>query len=155
MKNQLIETDGENFYEMDFDNLLSIIDGAKMLVLCNPHNPAGITWSKETLQRLADICYEHNVIVISDEIHADLAIFGHKHVPFATVSDKAKNISVTFQAPTKTFNVAALVSSYAIVPNDKIREKSNIKKDAMRHRRMKEKLLWCNSIHIALQKLCY
>lgn len=94
-----------------------------MLVLCNPHNPAGITWSKETLQRLADICYDHNVIVISDEIHADLALFGHKHVPFATVSDKAKNISVTFQAPTKTFNVAALVSSYAIVPNDKIREK--------------------------------
>lgn len=123
VRNQLIETDGENFYEMDFDNLLSIIDGAKMLVLCNPHNPAGITWSKETLQRLADICYEHNVIVVSDEIHADLALFGHKHVPFASVSDKAKNISVTFQAPTKTFNVAALVSSYAIVPNDKIREK--------------------------------
>ena len=123
MKNQLIETGGDNFYEMDFDNLLSIIDGAKMLVLCNPHNPAGITWSKETLQRLADICYEHNVIVISDEIHADLALFGHKHVPFASVSDKAKNISITFQAPTKTFNVAALVSSYAIVPNDKIREK--------------------------------
>lgn len=123
VRNQLIETNGENFYEMDFDNLLSIIDGAKMLVLCNPHNPAGITWSKETLQRLADICYEHNVIVISDEIHADLALFGHKHVPFASVSDKAKNISVTFQAPTKTFNVAALVSSYAIVPNDKIREK--------------------------------
>lgn len=123
VKNQLIETDGDNFYEMDFDNLLSIIDGAKMLVLCNPHNPAGITWSKETLQRLADICYEHNVIVVSDEIHADLALFGHKHVPFASVSDKAKNISVTFQAPTKTFNVAALVSSYAIVPNDKIREK--------------------------------
>lgn len=123
VKNQLIETDGDNFYEMDFDNLLSIIDGAKMLVLCNPHNPAGITWSKETLQRLADICYEHNVIVISDEIHADLALFGHKHVPFASVSDKAKNISVTFQAPTKTFNVAALVSSFAIVPNDKIREK--------------------------------
>ena len=123
MKNQLIETDGDNFYEMDFDNLLSIIDGAKMLVLCNPHNPAGITWSKETLQRLADICYEHNVIVVSDEIHADLALFGHKHVPFASVSDKAKNISITFQAPTKTFNVAALVSSYAIVPNDKIREK--------------------------------
>ena len=123
VKNQLIETDGDNFYEMDFDNLLSIIDGAKMLVLCNPHNPAGITWSKETLQRLADICYEHNVIVVSDEIHADLALFGHKHVPFASVSDKAKNISITFQAPTKTFNVAALVSSYAIVPNDKIREK--------------------------------
>lgn len=123
VRNQLIETNGENFYEMDFDNLLSIIDGAKMLVLCNPHNPAGITWSKEILQRLADICYEHNVIVISDEIHADLALFGHKHVPFASVSDKAKNISVTFQAPTKTFNVAALVSSYAIVPNDKIREK--------------------------------
>lgn len=121
--NPLKETDGENFYEMDFDHLLSVIDGAKMLVLCNPHNPAGIAWSKETLQRLADICHEHDVIVISDEIHADLALFGHKHVPFASVSDKAKEISITFQAPTKTFNMAALVSSYAIVPDDNLRQK--------------------------------
>ena len=123
VKNQLIETDGDNFYEMDFDNLLSIIDGAKMLVLCNPHNPAGITWSKETLQRLADICYEHNVIVISDEIHADLALFGHKHIPFASVSEEAAMNSITFMAPTKTFNMAGIISAYSVIPNPSIRER--------------------------------
>ena len=63
------------------------------------------------------------MLVISDEIHADLAIFGHKHIPFASVSDKARDISITFQAPTKTFNIAGLISSYAIVPNEEIRQK--------------------------------
>jgi len=113
-----------SFYEMDFENLESIIDPkCKILVLCNPHNPAGIAWTKETLQRLASICYKHNIVVLSDEIHADLAVFGHKHVPFATVSEEAEKISVTFQAPTKTFNMAGIVSSFAIVPDDQLREK--------------------------------
>ncbi|MGN1265055.1 MAG: MalY/PatB family protein [Muribaculaceae bacterium] len=121
--NPLKESGGESFYEMDFDHLTLVIDGAKMLVLCNPHNPAGIAWRKDTLQRLAQICHSRGVVVVSDEIHADLAIFGHKHTPFATVSDEAREISVTFQAPTKTFNMAGIVSSYAIVPNDNLRQR--------------------------------
>lgn len=114
----------DGYYEMDFDNLAEVCDEkCKVLILCNPHNPGGITWDKETLVRLADFCYEHHLIVISDEIHCDMAIFGHKHLPFASVSDKAREISITFQAPSKTFNIAGIVSSYAIVPNEQLREK--------------------------------
>lgn len=114
----------DGYYEMDFDNLEKVCDEkCKVLVLCNPHNPGGITWDKATLQRLADFCFEHHILVVSDEIHADMALFGHKHIPFASVSDRARDISITFQAPTKTFNIAGIVSSYAIVPNEEIRKK--------------------------------
>ena len=72
----------DGYYEMDFENLEKVCDEkCKILILCNPHNPGGITWSKETLQQLADFCYEHHLLVISDEIHADMALFGHKHNP--------------------------------------------------------------------------
>lgn len=121
--NPLKESDGESFYEMDFEHLESVIEGCKLLVLCNPHNPAGIQWRRETLERLATLCHKHGVTILSDEIHADLALFGHKHIPFASVSKEAEEISITFQAPTKTFNMAGIVSSYAIVPNDKLRQR--------------------------------
>jgi cystathionine beta-lyase len=113
----------DGYYAIDFDALERVCDDkCRLLILCNPHNPGGITWQKETLQRLADFCYERRLLVISDEIHADMAIFGHKHIPFASVSDKAAEISITFQAPTKTFNIAGIISAYAIVPNKKIRD---------------------------------
>ena len=95
----------------------------RMLLISNPHNPGGIVWDRETLERVADICDRNNVIVISDEIHCDLALFGHKHIPFATVSDEAAQCSITFGAPSKTFNIAGIVSSYAIVPNDTLRRR--------------------------------
>ncbi|MDR0603943.1 MAG: PatB family C-S lyase [Bacteroidales bacterium] len=111
-------------YEMDFENLEKIIDErCKMLILSNPHNPGGIIWRKETLQKLAAICAKHNILVISDEIHADLALWGNKHIPFATVSEDAAQNSITFGSPSKTFNIAGIVSSFAIVLNDKIRQK--------------------------------
>ncbi len=111
-------------YEIDFENLASVADDkCRLLILSNPHNPAGICWSRETLARLADFCYERNIIVISDEIHCDLTLFGNKHIPFATVSDKAAEISITFGAPSKTFNTAGIVNSYAIVPNDSLRRR--------------------------------
>lgn len=111
-------------YEMDFENLEKVVDEkCRLLVLSNPHNPAGIVWSKETLVKLADFCYDHNIIVISDEIHCDLALWENKHIPFATVSEKANKIAITFAAPTKTFNIAGVVSSYAIVPNDELRSR--------------------------------
>ena len=92
----------DGIYEMDFDHLESIIDDkCKVLILCNPHNPGGIVWKKETLVRLAEICTKHNILVISDT---------------------AASCSVTFMAPSKTFNIAGIVTSYAIVPNDRIRE---------------------------------
>lgn len=114
----------ENRYYMDLEGLKNKIAlGAKILILCNPHNPGGRVWTKQELIDLAEICYDNNVLVISDEIHADLAHKGHKHIPFATVSDKAAMNSITFMAPSKTFNIAGIVSSFSVIPNEKIRDK--------------------------------
>lgn len=111
-------------YAMDFEQLASVVDEkCRLLILSNPHNPAGICWDAETLRRLAHFCYEHDIIVVSDEIHSDMALFGHQHVPFATISEEAAQISITFGAPSKTFNIAGIVSSYAIVPNPTLRRR--------------------------------
>lgn len=118
----ILREDGS--YEMDFENLEKVCDDqCRILILSNPHNPAGIVWPRQTLERLADFCYDHHLLVISDEIHCDMALFGHQHIPFATVSDKAAQISITFGAPTKVFNMAGIVSSYCIVPNATLRQK--------------------------------
>ena len=120
--NPLKEVDGS--YEMDFDQLATVADDkCRLLILSNPHNPAGICWSRETLQRLARFCHERHIIVVSDEIHADMALFGHRHVPFATVSEEAAQTSITFGAPSKTFNMAGIVSSYAVVANETLRRR--------------------------------
>ena len=118
------EPDAKYPYRMDFGNLeqLASTGECKMLVLSNPHNPAGIAWDRETLVRLAEICHKYDILVISDEIHADMPLFGTEHIPFATVSKEAAQISITFGAPSKTFNMAGIVSSFAVVPNEKIRE---------------------------------
>ncbi len=111
-------------YSMDFENLAAVCDErCKLLILSNPHNPAGIVWPRETLARLASFCHEHGIIVISDEIHCDMALFGHKHIPFASVSPEAAACSITFGSPSKTFTIAGIVSSYAIVPDAELREK--------------------------------
>lgn len=111
-------------YEMDFEQLESVInEKCKLLILSNPHNPVGITWSKATLQRLAEIATKHNIIVVSDEIHCDMALYGNRHIPFATVSEEAARCSITFGAPSKTFNIAGVVSSFAVVPDPVLREK--------------------------------
>lgn len=111
-------------YEMDFEQLEQVIDHrCKILILANPHNPIGITWDRATLSRLADIAVKHNLIVISDEIHCDMALYGNKHIPFASVSENAARCSITFSAPSKTFNIAGIVSSYVIVPDATLREK--------------------------------
>ena len=116
------EKDGS--YSMDFDNLEKVCDEkCRMLILSNPHNPAGIIWPRETLQRLAEFCHSRGIIVISDEIHCDMALFGNKHIPFASVSPEAAACSITFGSPSKTFNIAGIVSSYAIVPNEQLRER--------------------------------
>ena len=110
-------------YEMDFENLEQVCDEkCRLLILSNPHNPAGIVWDKETLQRLAQFAKEHHLIVISDEIHSDMALWDNKHVPFASVSEEAAEVSITFGAPTKTFNMAGIVSSWAIIPNPQLRK---------------------------------
>jgi cystathionine beta-lyase len=113
----------DGHYTMDFDHLESILDAdCKLLILCNPHNPGGVVWSKDTLIRLAEICAKHNVLVLSDEIHAELVFPSFTHHPFASVSEQAAQNSITFMAPSKTFNMAGVVSSYAIVPNESLRK---------------------------------
>ncbi len=111
-------------YSMDFENLEKVADDkCRLPILSNPHNPAGITWNRETLSRLAEFCHKRGIIVISDEIHSDMALWDNKHIPFASVSDEAAACSITFGAPSKTFNIAGIVSSYAIVPDEKLRNK--------------------------------
>ena len=111
-------------YHMDFESLEEIAKegSCKMLVLSNPHNPGGISWDRESLAKLAEICHKYGILVVSDEIHADMPLFGGKHIPFATVSKEAEAISITFGAPSKTFNIAGIVSSFAVVPNPELRE---------------------------------
>lgn len=119
-----LRENGDGTYSMDFENLEKVADEkCRLLILSNPHNPGGIVWDRDTLVRLADFCYRRHILVISDEIHCDMALWGNRHIPFASVSDEAAACSITFGAPSKTFNIAGIVSSYAIVPNDTIREK--------------------------------
>jgi cystathionine beta-lyase len=113
-------------YKMDIEGLKKAINPAcKVLILCNPHNPGGRVWTRRELADIAEICYEHKILVISDEIHSDLAFAPYKHIPFAGVSEKAAQNSITFMAPSKTFNIAGIVSSYSIIPNGELREKFN------------------------------
>lgn len=110
-------------FAMDFDRLRADIQGCKLMILCNPHNPAGICWEKEELQQVAEICAEAGVTVVSDEIHCDMLFGERRHVPFASVSDTARRISITLQAPTKTFNLPGIVASHAIVYDEQLRSR--------------------------------
>ncbi len=111
-------------FEMDFDDLLrKITDKTKMLILCNPHNPGGKVWSLETLKKLDELCAKHKILVVSDEIHADMVLPGNsqiEHIPFAKVSRTAAENSVTFMSPSKTFNMPGLISSFYVIPNSNL-----------------------------------
>jgi len=110
-------------YTMDFDDLRSKLDsGVKLLILCHPHNPVGRVWTQEELTELGKICIEHNVLIISDEIHADLMFKGHIHIPFASISEEFAQNTIVCTAPSKTFNLAGLQTANIIIPNPKIGE---------------------------------
>ena len=113
---------GANGYEMDFELLKQQAKTAKMLILCNPHNPVGRCWTREELQRLNEICLRNDVLVISDEIHCDLVLPGYKHTPYANLSQEAADHCIVFHAASKTFNLAGLATSTAIIPNKALRE---------------------------------
>ena len=113
---------GEKGYEMDFELLEEQAKTAKMLILCNPHNPVGRCWTREELQRVSEICLRNDVLVISDEIHCDLVLPGYKHTPYATLSREASDHCIVFHAASKTFNLAGLATSTAIVPNKELRD---------------------------------
>lgn len=105
-------------YVMDFDHLQKSIDKqTRLLILCSPHNPVGRVWKKEELERLAEICLENKIILVSDEIHADLVFPGHVHIPTASLSEKIAESVVTCTAPSKTFNIAGLGVANTIISN--------------------------------------
>ncbi len=113
----------EKGYEMDLDGLRQVIETEhpKMMVLCNPHNPIGIQWDADVMREVAHICRENGVVVVSDEIHGDLMLYGKPHIPFVSVSDDAKAITITLGAPSKTFNIPGLVSSWMVVKDEQLR----------------------------------
>jgi len=119
VNNELIREDGT--YSMNFDLLEEQAADARMLILCNPHNPVGRSWRREELEKLADICVRHNLLVISDEIHADLVLPGHKHTPFASVHPGLKSSLLTMHAASKTFNLAGLATSSVIIEDETLR----------------------------------
>ncbi len=114
----------ESGYEMDLEHLRKVIEEEhpKMMVLCNPHNPVGIQWDVDVMRELAAICRENGVIVVSDEIHGDLMLYGKPHIPFVEVSDDAAAIAITLGAPSKTFNIPGLVSSWVVVKSKELRK---------------------------------
>lgn len=117
LENPLILRDGR--YEMDFDGLegLAANPRAKMIFLCNPHNPVGRVWSAQELRRLGDICARHDVLVVADEIHGDITFDGFKYTPFASLGTAYALNSITCLSPAKSFNIASCCSAFSVVPD--------------------------------------
>ena len=112
-------------YRMDFVGLEKILSqtDVKVLVLCNPHNPVGIVWDPDELRRIASLCRQNGVIVISDEIHCDLTLPSYRHAPFCSISEDAAAVGLVFASPTKSFNLAGLsMTAYCVIPNKALRE---------------------------------
>jgi cystathionine beta-lyase len=110
-------------YAIDFDDFTYKIvkNHVKLFILCSPHNPVGRVWTKEELRRLGDICRENGVIVVSDEIHADIVYPGRRHTVFSNVQPDFQDFTITCTAPSKTFNLASLQVSNIFIPNPALR----------------------------------
>ena len=121
--NQLVETDG--YYTINFDELEQQVKdpGNKILIMANPHNPTGRCWTREELERLGNLCADNDVLLICDEIHADLIMAGARHFSMGTISEKILQNTIFHYAPSKTFNLAGLQTAFAVIPNDAIRAK--------------------------------
>ncbi|GGM37095.1 aminotransferase [Paraliobacillus quinghaiensis] len=137
------------YYTIDFEDLESKFQqGVKAFILCNPHNPVGRVWTKEELQKITSLCLQYDVMILSDEIHADLIYNNHKHIPIASLSDKVSEQTITCMSPTKTFNLAGLQVSYAIVPNKDVR-------DAMKNEFKKYGMTMLNTMGITALEAAY
>ncbi len=124
LRNELILENGR--YRMDLEGLKSMIDDkTKMLILCSPHNPTGNVWRESELRELCEICVEHDILIVSDEIHADIVYKGFKHIPTSSLSEEIASRTVTLMAPSKTFNIAGLNTSYMYSSNPELLKKIN------------------------------
>lgn len=121
VRNPLLNNGGH--YSFDFDDLKTKVSDPRVraLILCNPHNPTGRVWSEQELIELGRICIDHDVIVLSDEIHFDFVFPPNRHHVFASLSDEFAHNSITFTAPSKTFNLAGLETSNIVIPDDTLR----------------------------------
>ncbi len=120
LENQLQLINGR--YEINFVDFREKAKRAKLFLFCSPHNPTGRVWQQEELEEIIKICNEYKVLIISDEVHSDLIYREYKHTPIATLKN-AKDITITLNAPSKTFNVAGVVNAYAIVPNSSLKRR--------------------------------
>lgn len=114
-------------YHIDFADLEEKLSNPQttMMILCNPHNPVGKIWNRETLEKIGELCWKHHVLVLSDEIHCDLTAPGSAYIPFASVSEICRKNSITCVAPTKAFNIAGLQTAAVVVPDETLRHKVN------------------------------
>lgn len=114
---------GEERYTIDFEDLEGklALPKVKMMILCNPHNPVGRVWSKEELQRIGEACLKNHVLLVSDEIHADLIMKGYKQTSAAALSEEIRSNSIVILSPSKTFNMAGLQVAYSLIPNPVLR----------------------------------
>ncbi len=119
--NQLVY-DGTT-YSIDFDDFEQKAKKAKLMLISSPHNPVSRCWTKEELKRIGEICLKNNVVILSDEIHADIILSGSKHFPLASLSEALAEITVTCMAPSKTFNVAGLFTSQIVISSNKLRNR--------------------------------
>jgi len=135
VNNKLNNNDG--YYTIDFERLQENISPdseegckrAEMFLFCSPHNPVGRVWQTEELEKLNQIIIDNDLILVSDEIHADFVFADNQHIPPASLSKEIENRSITLMAPSKTFNIAGLHTSFAVIPNKKIRKKFMSVKD--------------------------
>lgn len=121
LENKLVERDG--VWSIDFEDFEEKAKQAKIFLLCSPHNPLGIVWSREDLARMADICMANEVLLVSDEIHSDLVFHGKKHIPTATLSAEIAGKVISCISGTKTFNLAGLQASATIFPNEEMKRR--------------------------------
>jgi cystathionine beta-lyase len=120
---ELLCSDGLR-YEIDFDDLERTIDGrSRLFILCNPHNPVGRVYKQSELERLAEICETHDLIICSDEIHSDFVFEGYRHVPIAALSPEIDRRTITLMSPAKSFNVAGIPFAFAVISDPKLRER--------------------------------
>jgi cysteine-S-conjugate beta-lyase len=116
--------DNNGYYEIDFEDLETKLgSGVKMMIFCSPHNPIGRVWKRDDLENVAKLCLKYHVLLISDEIHSDLVFKGCRHIPVASLSGEILNNTITLISPTKTFNLAGLCQSTAIIPDVKLRQR--------------------------------
>jgi cysteine-S-conjugate beta-lyase len=130
-QSMLLTRHPDGFYDIDWDAFeAAITPQTRMFLLCSPHNPVGRVWTRAELARMAEICRRHDLLICSDEIHCDLVFSGHQHTPIASLSPEIAQNAITLMAPSKTFNIAGLSASFAIIQNPDLRRRFHAGWDA-------------------------